>query len=1405
MLGLGCMGNRNLRFNFRFFLILLVGTAVLIGGIHLLNDFQTRRTAAALWQRADEAERRGDLDETVRLLLDYLAFDPHNTDALARYGLLRESQAVTRQERADVLQIFERVLARDPKRDPVRLKAARIALELRLYSTARSHLDRLGEPEAGDGTIHDLRGQLAEAEGKYSLAAEHFEKAIRQPGCSLSTWVRLARVVGGPLQDPGRATQIMDEMVASQGELPQALLERSQYRAAHGIPGSEADLARAYELAPDNPDAILGMARSAQARGELENARRLLLRGVALDPRAESMYLALAALEGVEGKLEEAISWLRQGIDQLPSSSDLKVRCAELLIQTGRVSEAEQTLEAVRQSGDLVPGVVDLIEGQVRVAQGRWTEALGALKRVEGGLSELPQAARRPLRLQAELLIARCHGERSEPWRELEAFERALELDPASLPARLGRARALEALGRTDAALEAFASLVEEAPRAAIDVARLMVARTSALSEPRRRWKETEEALRTAERLHPKAQEVPLLRASMLAAQGRIDGARQILEEARAHHPEVLGLWIALALLPGSDADPEAGMAVLDQAENRFGDRVELRLVRASLAARRAGEVARGVLEGLQSGMGRFSLGDRVVLLQGLADAYRLIGHAAEAQRLRRQAAQLSPENLKVQLQWFDDASLAEDDEGMEQAIAAIRRLEGANGSAAHWCEASRLVSSVRRGKEPKAALIRARRLLEGEELSNPSPRGSLLLAEIAIQLREPDQAIEQLRQAIRRGERRATTYLQLVQLLRSQKRDLEADLVIRELPAEVPPTGSLARQAAELAIRTGDFARAEGLARQVVSADSDDPRDQLWLGEILLAAGQPAAAEAAFRKALKRSHELPEAWVALTRLLVRQDRANEVDRLISEARHALPPECRPLTVARCLELAGRIDEAAVAFQDALASGSKDSATIRDCVAFYQRAGKFEQAEALLRGLLDPTRQVSLEPSDRAEFRRSLALILARDGLYPRIQEAWRLLEENRAEGWQEVADRRAEAIVLAAQPNRRREALRALEELARMEPLAPEELLLLAGHALAEGEWSKAWEAFSDLLRAQPANPRYLAAFARALLAQGDLSQAKRLIDRLGQTHPSSLVAAELQAKYLSATEQSAEATALLRQHAERSPEDRSAVARIFEELNQFEDAETQYRRLVENHPDRVEPLLELAGFLSRRGNRGAALQICQDVLDRGHPETVITTAVSVLYRGHASDDDVRRVEQWTLQAIRNHPELMSLRFNLANLYTLQERYEDAERIYRSLLKHESGLVATYNNLAWILSLQRDRLHEALEIANQAVSLLGTHPSLLDTRATVLLSLGKTEEAVRDLTEALALSPSPTLYLHLAQAKLQAADLEASRRAFENAKRLGLNIEKLPPRELSLYRQLEDRLAPVTQEKGGP
>jgi Tfp pilus assembly protein PilF len=162
---------------------------------------------------------------------------------------------------------------------------------------------------------------------------------------------------------------------------------------------------------------------------------------------------------------------------------------------------------------------------------------------------------------------------------------------------------------------------------------------------------------------------------------------------------------------------------------------------------------------------------------------------------------------------------------------------------------------------------------------------------------------------------------------------------------------------------------------------------------------------------------------------------------------------------------------------------------------------------------------------------------------------------------------------------------------------------------------------------------------------------------------------------------------------------------------------------------------------------------------------------------------------------ALKQEPNSARILAAYASLLSAQGRTSEAELLYRQILNRYPDSVVVLNNLAWLLAVQNQRLTEALELINSAIKNGGPLATFLDTRALVLIKMGKYDAAIAELNQAMKEEPSPTVRLHLAQAMLLSGDDAGAMKAIRTAKEEGLSLQSLHRLEQPNYRTVATRL----------
>jgi tetratricopeptide (TPR) repeat protein len=1080
--------------NGRLLLGLLGGLATLALAAHLVHASQVHRHANTLRAQARQAEEEGQLGRAAICLRRCLEFAPEDTDVLTHYGELLDRLAETPYERGRAAAVYRRVLGREPRRADVRRRLVVVTLELGWTAEAREHLERLLREEPGQADLEGLLGLTLELAGETKKAAVLYRQALGHDPRQRDVALRLARLLHGPLDDPRKAARVLDDMVKALGDSADAFLERGRFRAETGaLDEAAADLARARERAPDDLRVLLAAADLAVRRFRPEEARECFRRAVARAPDHTGARLALAGVEMRAGDSRAAADCLRDGLAASPNNIDLLAALAEVLLARDESAAAAEAISRLRGRG--ASGLADFLDGLLLVQAHEWARGLRALEAV------VQQGGDPALAARAAIAVGQCCEQLGDTDRRLTALQRAVALDPASGPARLALAAALEAAGRGEEALAQYrqAVLLPRPPDDAwVLLARALVQRNRAVPERTRNWAEVEKVLARAPRLPSQAAAVAVVRAEVLDARGQAEEARQVLEKAREAQPDQVGPWVALAALAARQGDTRGAAAVLAAARGRLGDRRELRAAELDLVPPR-GRPAADALRELEKNPPSGNPEERDRFLVQVTTAWFERDEFRDGERLCRELAARPGTDLGTRVRLLEVALQAGADEVAGVLVADLRRLEGEDGAWWRYGEAARLVLRAQRGD--RDGLEAAGRLLDEAARRRPEwPRVPLVRAYLAELSGDPDEAAGQYRRAFDLGERQPGVVQRLVRLLAERGLDADADQVLRRAQQQTPLAGGLARLAAEVALRLHNSERAVEMAQRAVAADSRDYRDQLWLGQVLGLAGQADEAEGALRRTVQLAGDLPDAWAALVAHLDRAGRAPEAAEALEAMAKKLPPDQVDLALALCHEALAHAAEADRHYRAALRERPDDGLVLQRAASFCVRLDRPAQAVPLLRRLLDPA--VAVPDGNRLWARRQLALALAFDGDEASYRESQELA---RTDPVGDAAARRVRDFVEAARPTTRPEALRRLEASRKAAPPTADELFRLARVFEAANDVDRARQTMLDVLALDIHNPEYLAHHAAGLLRRGKKDEARPWVTRLERLEPDS------------------------------------------------------------------------------------------------------------------------------------------------------------------------------------------------------------------------------------------------------------------------------------------------------------
>lgn len=501
---------------------------------------------------------------------DYvLARDPEDEAALS----IRSQAAIGANRPTVALDAAERLLALDPERPAT----------LSLKAAALMHMGKLDEAEAIFRKLETLEWEGdPSGQGRACLVLANFYGRFRnEPERGVAKAKECLERFPGDVSLEPIAAQAFDEM--GRPEEARALMER------------------AFERNPADQGLRRLLAQRLRAEGDRERAESMLVEGARAsgDPRA---WIALSGSYRTQNEPEKALSAVDEALALSPTSNEARFVRADVLMDLGRIDEAEAMLPQIEH-----PVLAGVLRGRLALERGdpakaleelgpaiqSWPQNAGArllaakaarqLGDTARMLSELREASRaEPGETDAALLLARLEFARGEYQAAAEMAHRHITArDARSAPAYLIAARSLVALGRRDEAYEKLAELREKPGGAGI-----------ALAEEARLRRDAEGSdaalaflLQATDSIDLAAPEnEPALRALVELAMAAGQGARaaervEALAAAHPDRPRLAALRGQLALAAGDAAaaataferalatDPDCAPALAGKAE----------------------------------------------------------------------------------------------------------------------------------------------------------------------------------------------------------------------------------------------------------------------------------------------------------------------------------------------------------------------------------------------------------------------------------------------------------------------------------------------------------------------------------------------------------------------------------------------------------------------------------------------------------------------------------------------------------------------------------------------------------------------------------------------------------------------------------------------------------------------
>jgi tetratricopeptide (TPR) repeat protein len=335
------------------------------------------------------------------------------------------------------------------------------------------------------------------------------------------------------------------------------------------------------------------------------------------------------------------------------------------------------------------------------------------------------------------------------------------------------------------------------------------------------------------------------------------------------------------------------------------------------------------------------------------------------------------------------------------------------------------------------------------------------------------------------------------------------------------------------------------------------------------------------------------------------------------------------------------------------------------------------------------------------------------------------------------------------------------------------------------------------------PKDPAIRVAYLRMLLERGgptEIDAAVRQLKQLVELAPNVIETRELAARVALKRGKRAEAVAALRGmlprdlkavKAEQLPLV-SRVAQLMAEVEDYKAAELLLKLAADQGS--IDNKLEYSDFIGRKVDADRGFELLNALKGSAPTPRIVQYGLSILRAREAEGLDPKWgeiVHGWVDSGLREDPDSIPLMLEKAELLDVEANYDEAAKEYRKLLAREElqgiSRAVVLNNLAYLLAMSKEdeaSMSEARRYCDEAVQILGPQSDILDTRAVISIAAKRYDDAIADMKLSVIDTPTASKHFHKALAHLGAGQNEDAAASWEEAQRLGLARDDLPPME---------------------
>lgn len=523
----------------------------------------------------------------------------------------------------------------------------------------------------------------------------------------------------------------------------------------------------------------------------------------------------------------------------------------------------------------------------------------------------------------------------------------------------------------------------------------------------------------------------------------------------------------------------------------------------------------------------------------------------------------------------------------------------------------------------------------------------------------------------------------------------------------------------------------------------------------------QPRQAINVYREAIAGQSEDPVRWQALADLYVDLEDFGEAERTLVKAQEQLPRHTQfAFSLGRVFERQGLPDRAREVYERLVSEYGDDPPGLQAQIKLAGldfSEGNAEQADQRVASVLEKN------PRDVEGLLMKGKLALSRKDGRTAV-EAFRTVLKDQPQ----VADVQSllgQAYLMAEEPELAKESL---EQAVQSNPMLLDAQRMLAALEAGQGRWQKAEDRLGQVLAQRPEDLSTLGMLLSLQVSKGKWSDVNSTLGKIqeagGEEFQVLLVKGQtaLAQQQWGGAEQAFEAALKLRPQA---PDPLFGLTQVFIRQKQFDRAQTRLSRILAEQPENPYAQGLLGEVLVLRDRMPEAEQAFWTAtrLKPDWPVPWIDQASLFIKAGKLSEGI-----SWLKSAFAANPKSGEVGILLASLLEKSKDVDGAIRVYESVLKVNPQASIAANNLASLLTDQKgspEDLQRALQLSEGLMTGTKANPYFLDTLGWVYVKLGREEEGIRTIHQAIAQAPNhPLVNYHLGVAYHQAGQLDEAK-----------------------------------------